>query len=139
MNTKVEKNEEKATRVTPEEKIVIAKAKRFEDFKALVSEMTDEQKGEIRELLGIKLTASKAVSGIRVTGKVQRTDKVLEQKVAVQMQKLIDVLPIDRSIDIEEWGKLAVEAGMVTQQPPARIAAYYKKPIVEGGYAKLIN
>ena len=96
---------------------------------------TEEEKAQVRDALGIKLTASKAVSGTRVTGKVQRSEKVLEEKVAKQMQILIGVLPVDRAIDINEWADLAVAAGLATQQPPVRIAAYYKKPIVDGGYA----
>ena len=110
-------------------------AKEFEKFVAKFESCDDEQKSKIRAALGIVAVAPKTSNGTRVSGKVKRTDKVLETKVAKQMQILIDVLPLDRAIDINEWGKLAVEAGMQTQQPAERIAAYYKKPIIEGGYA----
>ena len=110
-------------------------AKEFEKFVKRFEDCDDEQKAKIRAVLGIKEVAAKVSTGTRVSGKVQRSEKVLEVKVAKQMQILIDVLPLDRAINITEWGKLAVEKGMQTQQPPERIAAYYKKPIVEGGYA----
>lgn len=113
--------------------------KRFEKMLADYQSLTDEQKTKIREALGITNVAPRISTGIRVSGKVQRTDKVLETKLAKQMQILIDVLPKDRAVDINEWAKLAVEAGLQTQQPPERIAAYYKKPIVEGGYATVAN
>ena len=110
-------------------------AKMVEEFAG----MTDDQKKQIREALGILSVTPKTSTGVRVTGKVQRTDKVLESKIAKQMQILIDVLPIDRAVDIVEWGTLALAGGLQTQQPAERIAAYYKKPIVEGGYATVIN
>ena len=108
--------------------------KRFEKLIADLESMTDEQKAQYRDVLGL----SKKTIGIRVTGKVQRTDKPLEDKVAKQMQILIDVLPKEIGIDIEEWGALAVAGGLQTQQPPSRIAAYYKKNIVEAGYAQAV-
>ena len=112
-------------------------AKLVEDFTSL----TPGEKKQLRDALGIveQTVAVKVSTGIRVTGKVQRTDKVLESKIAKQMQILISVLPTDKAIDINEWAKLAVEAGLQTQQPPERIAAYYKKPIIESGYATVIN
>ena len=113
--------------------------KKFEKMLADFQNMTDEQKSKIREALGIVTVVTKPAIGIRVSGKVQRTEKVLEEKIAKQMQILIDVLPVDRAVDINEWGELAIAGGLQTQQPAARIAAYYKKPIIEGGYAVTIN
>lgn len=113
--------------------------KKFEKMLADFQNMTDEQKAKVRDALGIVAVTAKPVIGIRTSGKVQRTDKVLENKIAKQMQILIDVLPTDRAIDINEWGELALKAGLQTQQPAARIAAYYKKPIIESGYAITIN
>ena len=34
-----------------------------------------------------------------------------------------------------EWGKLALDNGLQTQQEPQRIAAYYKKAVIDLGYA----
>ena len=112
--------------------------KRFEKMLADYQSLTDEQKLQVRTALGIPTAPVKVSSGVRVSGKVQRTEKVLEEKIAKQMEILIKALPSDRAVDINEWGKLAVEGGLQTQQPAERIAAYYKKPIVERGYATLI-
>lgn len=101
----------------------------------VLEKANDEQKSKIRELLGIGQKS--ATTATRISGKFQRTDKVLETKVAKQMQQLIDVLPKDRAVDIDEWTKLALDAGMQTQQEPVRITAYYKKAIVDGGYASV--
>jgi hypothetical protein len=109
--------------------------KMVEDFKSL----TDEQKKALRDALGILTPTAKVSTGVRVTGKVKRTEKVLEEKIAKQMQILIDVLPKDKAIDIAEWGTLAVAGGLQTQQPADRIAAYYKKAIIEGGFAVIVN
>jgi selenophosphate synthetase-related protein len=110
-------------------------AKMLEDWNSL----TAEQKQALRDALEIPKVAAKVSSGIRVSGKVMRTEKVLEEKTAKQMQILIDVLPKDRAIDIAEWGTLAVAGGLQTQQPPERIAAYYKKAIIDGAYAVVIG
>jgi selenophosphate synthetase-related protein len=110
-------------------------AKMLEDWNSL----TAEQKQALRDALEIPKVAAKVSSGIRVSGKVMRTEKVLEEKTAKQMQILIDVLPKDRAIDIVEWGTLAVAGGLQTQQPPERIAAYYKKAIIDGAYAVVIG
>ena len=109
--------------------------KMVEDFKSL----TTEQKATLRDALEIPKVTAKVSTGVRVTGKVKRTEKVLEEKIAKQMQILIDVLPKDKAIDIAEWGALAVAGGLQTQQPPERIAAYYKKAIIDGAYAVVIG
>lgn len=111
--------------------------KKFEDFLKKFTECTDDQKAQLRAALGI--TVPTKSTGVRVSGKLQRTEKVLETKVAKQMQILIDVLPKDKAIDINEWAELAVANGLQTQQPAVRIAAYYKKTIVESGYATAVN
>ena len=110
----------------------------FEKLMGLVEGFTDEEKAKFRAAIGLKDQVAKTV-GTRVTGKVQRTDKVLEVKVAKQMEILINCLPTDKAIDINEWADLATAAGLTTQQPAVRIAAYYKKPIVDGGYATIIG
>jgi hypothetical protein len=112
--------------------------KRFEKLIKDFEELTDEQRTKFREVLGIK-NVSRVSSGVRVSGKVQGTDKVLEGKIAKQMEILINVLPKDRAIDINEWGELALAGGLQTQQPASRIAAYYKKDIMEKGYAVNVN
>lgn len=116
-------------------------AKWFVNFKANLASLTPEQKSELRDALEVPKNAvstAKASNGIRITGKVIRTETLVDGiKMPKQMKILVDCLPKDKAIGIEDWGKLAVAAGMETQQPAARIAAYYKKPIVEAGLAKV--
>jgi hypothetical protein len=112
--------------------------KNFEKLMAMVEGLTNEEKAQFRAALGIKDQVVKS-AGVRVGGKVQRTDKVLETKIAKQMEILINCLPTDKAVDINEWADLAVAAGLQTQQPAVRIAAYYKKPIIDGGYATVIG
>lgn len=110
----------------------------FEKLMAMVEGLSEEEKATFRAAIGI--TAK--VSGTGTThalGKVQRSEKTLTVKVAKQMEILINVLPADKAIDLNEWADLAVAAGLQTQQPAVRIAAYYKKPIVDGGYAVLVG
>ena len=105
-------------------------------FMEMFRNLTEEEKAEARELLGINKVST---SGARINGKLQRTEKVLETKVAQQMRILIDTLPADRSVDVKEWTELALKAGLQTQQDPVRITMYYKKAIVDAGYAQAIN
>jgi hypothetical protein len=97
-----------------------------------VKNMSDVEKNILRELLGIRVHMS---NGTRVTGKVKSTGKKIEVKVCKQMEVLINSLPKDKAVDINEWAELAVKAGLQTQQPPARIVAYYKRNIMELGFA----
>lgn len=110
----------------------------FDSFKKNLTSLTDVQRSEIRDLLAIpKPTVIKRESnGVRVTGKVVRTEKD-RAGIAMpkQMKILVDCLPKDVATGIEDWGKLAMAAGLETQQPAARIAAYYKKTIVDFGLA----
>lgn len=110
----------------------------FEKLMAMVEGLTDDEKSKVREALGIKVEV-RGPSTPRMTGKAQRTEKPLTEKVAKQMEILINTLPADRAVDLVEWADLAVAGGLVTQQPAVRIVAYYKKPIVDGGYATLIG
>lgn len=103
----------------------------------MLEKATNEEKAKVRELLGIGVKSGNG--GTRISGKVQRTEKMLEVKVARQMQILIDSLPKDRAIDVPEWTKIALENGMQTQQEPVRITMYYKKQIVDNGYATIVN
>jgi hypothetical protein len=89
-----------------------------------------------REILGIR---TKMTGGSRITGKVQSTGKKIEIKVCKQMEVLIQSLPKDKPVDIAEWAKLAIANGLQTQQPPERIVAYYKRNIVDLGFAKVIT
>ena len=103
------------------------------DFMEMLETATEEEMAAIKTKLGHVAKGSSV--GMKVSGKLQRTEKMLEVKVAKQMQILIDTLPADRAIDVIEWTKLALDAGMQTQQTPERITMYYKKQIVDGGYA----
>lgn len=119
------KNTEPKTDVkVPEPKIakLVLEIKGLDDF----------NKQLLREELGIKFREP----GTRVSGKVKGTGKEMKGiTIAKQMQVLIDALPKDRAIDNLEWAKLAKAKGLETNQPPERIVAYYKKQIVQLGFA----
>lgn len=58
-----------------------------------------------------------------------------EVKLAPQAKILLSVLD-EKPMSLESWGDAAAEAGMKTTQDPARIAAYYRKTLVD---ANLVN
>lgn len=132
-NTKETKKEEA--------KVVGMEAKAFNKLLAGFKSMSDEQKSQIREALDIKnapVTAQRTAN-VRVNGSVKRTDKAFDPAVKCppQMKILIDCLPTDKFVGIKEWGSLALTAGLKTQQPAERIAAYYKPEIIAQGYAEV--
>ena len=53
-----------------------------------------------------------------------------EVKMAPQAKILLSVLGKE-AMSLESWGDAAAKAGMKTNQDPARIAAYYRKTLVE--------
>lgn len=55
---------------------------------------------------------------------------VSEVKLAPQAKILIGALT-DQPMSLEAWGDAASKSGMKTNQDPARIAAYYRKDLVE--------
>lgn len=93
---------------------------------------TDMEKNIAREILGIRTRMS---GGSRISGKVKGTGKKIEVKICKQMEVLIAALPKDKPVDVKEWADLAVKQGLQTQQPPERIVAYYKRNIIELGFA----
>ena len=101
-------------------------------FMEMVRSLTEEEKVEFKAILGLNVVKA---TRVQVGGKLLRTEKVLETKIARQMQQLIDALPADRAIDVAEWTKIALENGLQTQQDPVRITLYYKKQILDSGYA----
>jgi hypothetical protein len=113
-------------------------AKRFEGFCEMLVECDDTQKAKIRELLGVKEIPIGTVAKSRMTGKFMRTDKVYEGNLNKQMTVLIKSLPSDRGITVDEWATLAIENKLETQQSPVRIVAYYRKQIIEMGFAKQV-
>lgn len=114
-------------------------SKMFESLKTMLGEITDEQKSEIRAMLGIVTPLKGTVSKTRSTGKFIRTEKVYENNLNKQMSVLIKSLPTDEGVDLSTWATKAVENGLETQQDPIRIVAYYKKNLVEMGFVKLID
>lgn len=114
---------------------------KFEEFITFLGSLTDEEKAKVRETLGLVQVTKVANGGSRTTGKVKRTELAVtpDKVLAKQVRILINCLPTDRAVDIKEWGDLAKTAGLETQQQPDRIAAYYKKFIVDSGYASVEN
>ena len=115
---------------------------RIHNFIDMFKQMTKEELDDVKKILGpltIMNITKGTRSGSRVNGsKVQRTDKVLEKTFAKQMQLLINVLPKSPT-DIAAWTKLALESGLETQQEPTRITAYYRKQIIDMGYAEEVK
>ena len=135
--TEVETKVETPVPETKEEVAVVKPdvTKGFDTLITFLGSLTDEQKSKVREALGMTpAIVAKAARATANGAKIKRTEKVREGKMPKQLEQLIDTLPTDRTIDIIEWGKLAVAAGMQTQQPPERIAAYYKSRIIAEGY-----
>jgi len=112
--------------------------KMFENFKTMLGEISDDEKLELRTLMGITTPLKGTVSKTRITGKFIRTEKVYENNLNKQMSVLIKSLPSDREVDVTEWSKLSIENGLETQQDPVRIVTYYKKNLVEMGFVKQI-
>jgi hypothetical protein len=99
---------------------------------AALTTATDEEKQTLRTALGINQTVSEPKSVVRYAEKYERTSAVLPAKMAKQMKQCIEALT--EQMDLETWGKAAVANGLMTQQNPTRIVAYYRKPMLEGGY-----
>ena len=115
-----------------------AQSDRISNFLEMLKIMSKDELDTIKKILGPVQVTKGTRTGTRVSGSVQRTDKVLEKQFAKQMQLLINVLPKEPT-DLAAWTKLAVEAGLETQQDPTRITAYYKKQIIEMGYAEEVK
>jgi hypothetical protein len=125
-NTVVVDNKPKAENLAPVTKNrLIAEMKQWNEV----------ERNLAREILGIRTRMS---GGNRVSGKVKGTGKKIEVKVCKQMEILIGSLPKDKPVDIKEWAELAVKNGLQTQQPPERIVAYYKRNIIDLGFAVAI-
>lgn len=109
----------------------------FEMIQKLFESFDAEQKKQIRQTLGVIDIVRGTVSKSRTTGKFMRTDKVYENNLNKQMTVLISALNDAEGISVEDWAKKAVELGLQTQQDPIRIVSYYKKNLLEMGYAKV--
>ena len=111
---------------------------RISNFVIMLGQMTKDEIDSVKKILGPVQITKGTRTGTRVSGKVQRTDKAIESVFAKQMTLLINVLPKEPT-DIASWTKLALDAGLATQQDPTRITAYYKKQIVDLGYAEEVK
>ena len=133
----MEQNETKVEQKVERSKVI---SDRINNFLNMIKEMTEDEISEVKKVLGpvtVQVTKGSR-SGSRVNGFVKRTDKVREKKFAKQMELLIDVLPTEPT-DLASWTKLALDKGLETQQDPTRITAYYKKQIIEMGYAEEVK
>lgn len=94
----------------------------------------------VSEILGVEVSEDQAVALETVlnTKSIPRA-KVLyvlgdgdagEVKLAPQAKILLGVLS-ENPMSLEAWGDAASDAGMKTTQDPGRIAAYYRKTLVE--------
>lgn len=110
------------------------------DLNKIIAELKAEN-AELKEKLDeAKARRAKKRANLRY----RRTEKPVDakDKLAPQQQCLLQGLPTDRFVDVEEWGKLAVEVGgLSTKQEPWKIANYYTnyqpKPLVGLGYVEI--
>ncbi len=87
-------------------------------------ELTSDQAKLLEESLNIKSTPRAKVNYILGKGDAS------EVKLSPQAKILISVLN-ENPMSLESWGDAASDAGMKTTQDPGRIAAYYRKILVE--------
>ena len=92
-------------------------------------ELNEEQIAALESKLKVKSVPRKKMNFMAGDGDAG------EVKLAPQAKILISVLT-DTPMSMEEWGDAAAEAGMKTKQDPARIAAYYRKTLVENNLVK---
>ena len=96
--------------------------------------------------LGIELPAdvvSKLEPHVRVKGRLPKGDakfvatgKELDGKIPTQMKQAISVLG-EQPVTVGEWAaKLTKVDGFRTQQKPEKIVAFYRKRMIEEGYAR---
>ncbi len=94
----------------------------------------------VAELLGVEISEEQALSldaGLKIKSVprakmnyVKGEADASEIKLAPQAKILIGALN-ETPVSLEAWGDAAAKAGMKTTQDPARIAAYYRKDLVE--------
>lgn len=87
-------------------------------------EITPDQSVALETVLNAKSTPRAKVNYVLGDGDVS------DVKLAPQAKILLSVLNED-PVSLETWGDAASEAGMKTTQDPGRIAAYYRKTLVE--------
>lgn len=87
-------------------------------------EITDEQGKLLDEVL-----KTKSAPRTKMSYKLGNGD-AKEVKLAPQAKILLSVLGKE-TMSLESWGDAAAKAGMKTKQDPGRIAAYYRKTLVE--------
>lgn len=90
----------------------------------LGTKITEEQGKLLNEVL-----KTKSEPRAKMSYKLGNED-AKEVKLAPQAKILLSVLGKE-AVSLESWGDAAAEAGMKTKQDPARIAAYYRKTLVE--------
>jgi hypothetical protein len=94
-------------------------------------QLDDDVVAALEPLVKVKAKAAKA--NVKFVG----TGKDLEGKIPLQMKQAISVLS-EEPVDVKDWAaKLTDVEGFRTQQAPEKIVAFYKKRIVDEGYAEL--
>ena len=92
-------------------------------------EINEKQTILLDDALKIKSTPREKVNYVKGNGDASKI------KLAPQAKILISVLT-DKAMSLEDWGDAAAKAGMKTKQDPARIAAYYRKSLVDNKLIK---
>ena len=92
-------------------------------------ELSADQILDLNKSLKIKSTPREKVNYVKGNGDASKI------KLAPQAKILISVLT-DTAMSLEDWGDSAAKAGMKTKQDPARIAAYYRKSLVDNQLIK---
>ena len=104
---------------------------------ATIETATPEEKAALIAALGLNQPVQVTRTVNRYSQTYKRTDKVIDAKMAKQMRQCIESLT--EIMDLETWGKKAVEHGLTTQQDPKRIVAYYRKAMLDGGYVEEVK
>ena len=104
---------------------------------ATIETATAEEKAALIAALGLNQPVQVTRTVNRYSQTYKRTDKAIDAKMAKQMRQCVESLT--EIMDLETWGKKAVEHGLVTQQDPKRIVAYYRKAMLDGGYVEEVK
>lgn len=104
---------------------------KLKELNALLSlNLTDAQITALEPVVRVKAKA------VKTDAKFVATEKQIEGKVPLQMRQAIGILG-ETPVSIKDWAaKLSKVEGFKTQQDPVKIVAFYRKRMVEEGYAK---
>lgn len=97
----------------------------------LAINLSDEEIARLEPNVKVKAKLQKA------NAKFEATGKDFEAKTPLQMKQCVQALG-EQKMSLAEWADaLGTVEGFRTQQTPAKIIAFYRKRLLDGGYIKL--